>query len=219
MMYLLKKSISAIGLFALSAGYTVGQDLDLIDPLEDKSTSSEIYDEFKMPESPQEAIAQINDWMRPPAPKTLPPNYTIVAGSNESVEREVLRRIARANSEILFSYHAITSRRFVTQLLDRYHKKKILSCGILDPYPEIKDYRTIEFLLQNNLPILIPESRRAHFENFIIIDRRIVIHGTYYPSNTNSNCHVVIADDPGIANEFYRLWYRRSNQSQNPLKQ
>lgn len=212
MTYLSKKWINLILIPTILAGQDLAFPTTFSnDPVKDTELTTAQM-------SPSQALGELDKWLLPPAPSHIPPSFTLLSGSNAAVERTVIEHIIHAESEVLFSYQAINSRNFTSHLLHNYHKRKILTAGLLEGKPNIRDYKTIELLTKNGLPILIPPMDRIHNENYIIIDRRIVIHGSYYPSQRVENCHVTILEDPGIANEFYRLWYRRSEESKNPYE-
>ena len=162
--------------------------------------------------TPSTALDKLSEWITPPSPSNKPKSVELLAGNNREIESKVIELLKAAESEVLFSYYSITSQTFLNALTEVF-RGNILMSGLMEGRPKEGQPYGIQYLIKNLVPINIPPTDRIHNENYIIVDRRVVISGSFYPSNNKENSHILIIDDIGIANEFYRVWYGNFSES------
>ena len=162
--------------------------------------------------TPSTALEKLSGWLTPPSPSNKPKSVELLAGNNREIESKVIELLQAAESEVLFSYYSITSQTFLNALTEVF-RGNILMSGLMEGRPKEGKPYGIQYLIKNLVPINVPPIDRIHNENYIIIDRRVVISGSFYPSNNKENSHILIIDDVGVANEFYRVWYDNFSES------
>ncbi len=143
----------------------------------------------------------------PPSDVPLPLNVQVFFGPGDNLEGAVVQALRQANTEILVSQNAITSVSIGHALVEAFRRKVVVGL-ILQNEPPIKDYQTPAFFDQNGLPYLYAETRARHNQKYCVIDRRIVLTGSYdwIATAGANNENLLVIDEPGIAAAYARDW-------------
>lgn len=90
----------------------------------------------------------------------------------------IVKEISAARSEILVQAYSFTSAPIAKSLLDA-HKRGIKVMAILDKSQKKERYTSATFLSNSGVPVLIDSAHAIAHNKVIIIDREIVITGSF----------------------------------------
>jgi phosphatidylserine/phosphatidylglycerophosphate/cardiolipin synthase-like enzyme len=153
----------------------------------------------------------------PPADIPLPSNVQVFFAPGDNLEGAVVAALDQASTEILISQSAITSKK-IGDAIVRAFRRKIVVGIILKENPPIADYETPAFLDQNEIPYVYAVTKWSHHQMYCIIDRRIVLTGSYdwMALSGRNNENLLMVDEPGIAAAYARDWLDTAKKAKIP---
>jgi cardiolipin hydrolase len=155
--------------------------------------------------------------LSPPAEIRLPSNVRVYFSPGDSLEGAVVAALNQASVEILISQFAITSKRIEDAIVRAFGRKVVVGI-ILQETPPILNYQTPAFFDRNGIPYVYAATGRNHRQSYGIIDRRVVLTGSYdWTSSTDrTNEDLVAIDEPGIAAAYVRNWLDTAREAKIP---
>jgi phosphatidylserine/phosphatidylglycerophosphate/cardiolipin synthase-like enzyme len=153
----------------------------------------------------------------PPADIPLPSNVQVFFAPGDNLESAVVAALDQASTEILISQSAITSKQIGNAIV-RAFRRKIVVGIILKENPPIADYETPAFFDQNEIPYVYAVTQWSHHQKYCIIDRRIVLTGSYdwMALSGRNNENLLVVDEPGIAAAYARDWLDTAKKAKIP---
>jgi phosphatidylserine/phosphatidylglycerophosphate/cardiolipin synthase-like enzyme len=196
-----------IGLFSLSA---VAQDVS------------------GPPAATADAVVPIRDvnpllanWLTPMKPIRLPPGVAVHFAPQERLDDIVVALINASSTEVIFNEYAISNQKIATAIMDAFLTRKVFVTGILEGSPGIDSYRTPEYFVLNGLPVLLSnEPKGLNNNKYIIIDRQIVITGSFdatYSAANGNHENLIIIRDPAVAAAYFNAFLAQSKECDAPL--
>lgn len=127
--------------------------------------------------------------------------------------RLVLDSIQGARHEVLVAAYSLTSRP-VAGALRAAKERGVTVAVVADRKANDNRYTAVNFLANNGVPVRINDRYEAMHNKFLVIDRRILVTGSFNYSasadSRNAENVVKISGVPDVAsayvNEFSRLW-------------
>jgi phosphatidylserine/phosphatidylglycerophosphate/cardiolipin synthase-like enzyme len=152
-----------------------------------------------------------------PADIPLPSNVRVFFAPGDNLEGVVVTALDQASTEILISQSAITSKKIGDAIVRAFRRKVVVGI-ILKENPPIADYETPAFFEQNQVPYVFAVTKWSHNQKYGIIDRRIVLTGSYdwmaFSGRNNEN--LLVLDEPGIAAAYARDWLDTARKAKIP---
>jgi phosphatidylserine/phosphatidylglycerophosphate/cardiolipin synthase-like enzyme len=153
----------------------------------------------------------------PPADIPLPSNVRVFFAPGDNLEGAAVAALDGASTEILISQSAITSKK-IGDAIVRAFRRKVMVGIILKENPPVVDYETPAFFDQNGIPYVYAVTKWSHNQKYCIIDRRIVLTGSYdwMALSGRNNENLLAIDEPGIAAAYARDWLATSRKAKIP---
>jgi phosphatidylserine/phosphatidylglycerophosphate/cardiolipin synthase-like enzyme len=153
----------------------------------------------------------------PPADIPLPSNVRVFFAPGDNLEGAVVAALDQASTEILISQSAITSKKIGDAIVRAFRRKVVVGI-ILKENPPIVDYQTPAFFEQNQVPYVYAVTKWSHNQKYGIIDRRIVLTGSYdwMALSGRNNENLLVMDEPGIAAAYARDWLDTAKKAKIP---
>ena len=143
-----------------------------------------------------------------------PPGVQILFSPQHNIEAAVVRAMALAKREILFSQYALTNPR-IAEALANARRRGVVVQGILEPFPAIENYVTPRVMAQMSIPILYPKERGWNNHKFTVIDRETVITGSFdWTRSANDNAdNCLVVTEASFAAAYYNAWVAQARRS------
>jgi phosphatidylserine/phosphatidylglycerophosphate/cardiolipin synthase-like enzyme len=153
----------------------------------------------------------------PPADIPLPSNVGVFFAPGDNLEGAVVTALDQSSTEILISQSAITSKKIGDAIVRAFSRKVVVGI-ILKENPHIADYQTPAFFDQNRIPYVYAVTKWSHNQKYCIIDRRIVLTGSYdwMALSGRNNENLLVMDEPGIAAAYARDWLETAKKAKIP---
>jgi phosphatidylserine/phosphatidylglycerophosphate/cardiolipin synthase-like enzyme len=133
-------------------------------------------------------------------------------GSTEAIERQ----IANAKSEILFQAYSFTSAPIAKALINA-HKRGIKVEAILDKSQRTEKYTSATFLANSGIPTFIDDRHAIAHNKVIIIDREIVITGSFNftkAAEEKNAENLLIIKNKDLAKLYVENWFEHKEHSE-----
>jgi phosphatidylserine/phosphatidylglycerophosphate/cardiolipin synthase-like enzyme len=145
--------------------------------------------------------------LAPPADIPLPSNVSVLFAPGDNLEGAVVAALDQASTEVLISQFAITSKKIGDAIVRAFRRKVVVGI-ILKENPAVADYETPAFFDQNEVPYAYAVTKWNHNQKYCVIDRRIVLTGSYdwMALSGRNNENLLILDEPAIAAAYARDW-------------
>jgi phosphatidylserine/phosphatidylglycerophosphate/cardiolipin synthase-like enzyme len=153
----------------------------------------------------------------PPADIPLPSNVRVFFAPGDNLEGAVVAALDQASTEILISQSAITSKKIGDAIVRAFRRKVVVGI-ILKENPPVVDYQTPAFFGRNQIPYVYAVTKGSHNQKYGIIDRRIVLTGSYdwMALSGRNNENLLVMDEPGIAAAYARDWLDTAKKAKIP---
>jgi phosphatidylserine/phosphatidylglycerophosphate/cardiolipin synthase-like enzyme len=153
----------------------------------------------------------------PPADIPLPSNVRVFFAPGDNLEGAVVAALDQASTEILINQSAITSKKIGDAIVRAFRRRVVVGI-ILKENPRIADYETPAFFDQNEIPYVYAVTKWSHNQKYCIIDRRIVLTGSYdwMALSGRNNENLLVLDEPGIAAAYARDWLDAASKAKIP---
>lgn len=205
--------LSGLGLTAQGPAFDKGQEVT--------PPKKEVY---QVGNVPYKAMALVLEKTMPLATVQqgpLPPGifvYFNTPPKNGQIEQTIVNLIANAKTEILFNQYAVTSQNIADALVKARHKN-ITVVGILEEKPNISKYNAPGYFIQNDVPVFYDNSPGVDNNKYCVIDRSIVITGSYdwtKSSNERNAENAIIINEPTVAQAYYNQFIFHLNNTVIP---
>ncbi|MDH7499000.1 MAG: phospholipase D family protein [candidate division NC10 bacterium] len=135
---------------------------------------------------------------------------------NGGCTEAIIKEIEKAQSEILVQAYTFTSAPIAKALL-RAHQRGIRAEVILDQSQRMQKYSSATFLANQKIPIYIDGQHGIAHNKVMIIDRKIVITGSFNftraAEEKNAENLLVIRSE-GLAKAYLENWQRHKKHSE-----
>jgi phosphatidylserine/phosphatidylglycerophosphate/cardiolipin synthase-like enzyme len=128
----------------------------------------------------------------------------------------IVRQISNAKSEILFQAYSFTSAPIAKALINA-HKRGIKVEAILDKSQRTEKYTSATFLANSGIPTLIDDRHAIAHNKIIIIDREIVITGSFNFSKSAEEKNaenLLIIRNKELARLYRENWFEHKRHSE-----
>lgn len=152
--------------------------------------------------------------------KLIQKHYISISGTpinihfspEDNIERIILKRIQKARASIHFMAFSFTSDPIGEAIIQKF-KKGVIVKGIFERHGSNSKYSEYIKMKVEGIPVKVDRNRYSMHHKVIVIDRRIIITGSYNFSrnaNKNNDENILIIDNAEIAalylKEFKRLY-------------
>ena len=128
----------------------------------------------------------------------------------------IVKQISNAKSEILFQAYSFTSAPIAKALINA-HKRGIKVEAILDKSQRTEKYTSATFLANSGIPTLIDDRHAIAHNKVIIIDREIVITGSFNftkAAEEKNAENLLIIRNKDLARIYLENWYKHKEHSE-----
>lgn len=116
---------------------------------------------------------------RPEVAATIEPAFTFPLDQKSNVSRAISKLLDGATSEILINTYALTDPDIIQALVRAKALRGLTVIAIVEPAPNIRNYRVPAYLVQNNIHVVFSKCAGFNNNSYIVIDRSILVTGGY----------------------------------------
>ena len=131
-------------------------------------------------------------------------------------EQAIVEELNKAKSEVLVQAYSFTSAPIAKALLNA-KKRGINVQVILDKSQNAKSYSSYSFFRNQNVPVFIDSAHAIAHNKIIIIDRQIVITGSYNftkAAEQKNAENLLIISSKELARTYIKNWLQHKNHSE-----
>jgi phosphatidylserine/phosphatidylglycerophosphate/cardiolipin synthase-like enzyme len=150
-----------------------------------------------------------------PSLGTVPP-VQVCFSPNAGCTDAIIKQIDDAKSEILVQAYSFTSTPIAKALLEA-HKRGVNVEVILDKSQKSQKYSGATFLANSRIPTFIDSSHAIAHNKIMIIDRKIVITGSFNftkAAESKNAENLLILQSPELAKLYTENWYHHKEHSE-----
>jgi phosphatidylserine/phosphatidylglycerophosphate/cardiolipin synthase-like enzyme len=141
-------------------------------------------------------------------------SYSICFTPAEKCARQIINAINQAKNTVAVQAYSFTSTPIAKALI-RAQKRHVEVMVIIDQ-SQLINYSKVWRLLKTPIPIWLDNTVRIAHNKVIIIDKQIVVTGSYNFTNAaeyKNAENLLVINDTALANRYWKNWLSRKNQS------
>lgn len=130
-------------------------------------------------------------------------------------EKKIVRMIDQAHSEVRLAAYGFTSAPIARALVSA-HKRGVDVQVVLDEKDAKSGKSAKDYLIQARIPVLLDGAHAIQHNKYIVIDRAIVLTGSYNwtaSANTRNGENVIFLKSAGLAQTYLNDWNEHKSHS------